>query len=118
MVTYHGRCHCGSVKFTFEHSPISKGLRCNCSMCARKGAMMTPDIVAPEAMKIDAKEGALGLYQFGSEVARHYFCKECGIYTFNETLRKPGYFRVNLGCVDGVESWNMDADTFDGRNLL
>lgn len=116
--TYHGSCHCGAVRFSFESEPITRGLRCNCSICSRKGAMMTPDAYPPEEFKIEAKDGALGLYQFGSNVAKHYFCKNCGIYTFHETMRLPGHYRANLGCVEGIDPLKLEADVFDGRNLI
>ncbi|RRJ83062.1 GFA family protein [Aestuariirhabdus litorea] len=118
MPTYQGSCHCGAVRFSFEHPPIERGLRCNCSYCARKGALMTPEVIAREALRIEADDEVLGLYQFGSGVAKHYFCKQCGIYTFNETLRKPGFFRANLGCLEGVDTESLPADLFDGRHML
>ena len=71
---YQGSCHC-------ESDEITRGLRCNCSICARKGAMMSPEPIPPDRFKIDAQDGALGLYQFGAKTAEHYFCKHCGIYT-------------------------------------
>ena len=116
--TYQGSCHCGAIRFSFESEPISKGLRCTCSICSRKGAMMSPEPVATADFRIDAKEGALGLYQFGNKTAKHYFCKTCGIYTFHETARKPGHLRANLGCVEGVDTFALEADIFDGKNLL
>ena len=116
--SYQGSCHCGAIRFTYEGEPITKGLRCNCSVCSRKGAMMSSEIISPEKLKIDAKDGKLGLYQFGIKTAKHYFCKECGIYPFHETARKPGYFRVNLGCVEGVDTFSLEAELFDGKHLL
>ncbi|MCL6417507.1 GFA family protein [Aestuariirhabdus sp. Z084] len=118
MTTYQGSCHCGNVRFRFEHAPIERGLRCNCSLCARKGVLLTPDVIDRDQLVIESGEKDLELYQFGSNVAKHYFCKRCGVHTFNETLRKPGAFRANLGCVDELESWKLDADLFDGRTLL
>lgn len=115
---YHGSCHCGAIKFSYVGEPITKGLRCTCSMCARKGAMMSSEIIAPDKLKIDAKEGALGLYQFGAKTAKHFFCKECGIYPFHETARKPGYYRVNLGCIDNIDTFALEFDVFDGKHLL
>ncbi len=118
MAQYQGSCHCGVVRFSFEGEEITKGLRCNCSMCSRKGAMMTPFVIAPELFKIDAQDDALGLYQFGAKTAKHYFCKRCGIYTFHETARKLGHYRVNLGCIEGVDPFALEADVFDGKHLL
>ncbi|MCB1762614.1 MAG: GFA family protein, partial [Gammaproteobacteria bacterium] len=84
--TYQGSCHCGAVKFSYTGEEITKGLRCNCSICARKGAMMSAEVIAPEALDIQAQEGALGCYQFGDKTAQHFFCKHCGIYTFHSTV--------------------------------
>lgn len=118
MTTYQGSCHCGAVKFTVECAPIEKGLRCNCSVCSRKGAMMSPEMIPEENLQIDAEEGALGLYQFGAKTAKHFFCKNCGIYPFHETARKAGHYRVNLGCVDGIDPLSLEFDVFDGKHLL
>jgi hypothetical protein len=115
---YEGSCHCGAVRFSFESEPIAKGVRCNCSICVRKGAVMSPEPIAAEKLHIEAGEGALGLYQFGAKRAKHYFCKTCGIYPFHETSRKAGYFRVNLGCVEGVDPLALEVTVFDGKHLL
>lgn len=115
---YRGSCHCGAVRFSFESETITKGLRCNCSLCARKGAMMSPEPIAQEHFKIEAQEGSLVLYQFGQKTAKHYFCKTCGIYTFHETARKPGHYRANLGCIDDVDTFSLPADVYDGKHLL
>lgn len=115
---YQGSCHCGAVRFSYTGEEITRGLRCNCSICSRKGAMMSSEIIAPEAIDIQAEEGALGLYQFATKVARHFFCRHCGIYTFHQTIRKPGHYRVNLGCIDGVDTFALEADVFDGKHLL
>ena len=118
MAEYQGSCHCGAVRFSYIGESIEKGLRCNCSMCARKGAMMTSEMIPSANFAIDADEGALGLYQFGIKTARHYFCKHCGIYTFHETARMPGHYRANLGCIEGVDPFALEADVFDGKHLL
>jgi len=115
---YTGSCHCGAIKFSYQGETITKGVRCNCSMCSRKGAMMSADIIPEENLSIEAEEGALGLYEFGLKTAKHYFCKHCGIYTFHITARKAGHYRVNLGCIDGVDTFSLDCDVFDGKHEL
>jgi len=115
---YRGSCHCGAVKFSYQGDKIEKGLRCNCSICARKGAMMTPETIPEERLNIVANDDALGLYQFGARTAKHYFCKICGIYTFHETARARGHYRVNLGCIDDLDSSDFEVDVFDGKHLL
>ena len=118
MNKYQGSCHCGAVSFSFSTETIDKGLRCNCSICKRKGIVMSMFTLSPEELVIDAGSGALSLYQFDSKVAKHFFCKTCGINPFNETLRMPGHFRVNLGCIDEIDTDNIEIKVFDGKNLF
>jgi len=117
MKTYRGTCHCGAISFSFDHEEIKSGLRCNCSICRRKGAVMSDFTIAPEEFDFKAENGALGLYQFDTKIAKHYFCKTCGIYPFNETIRKPGHYRVNLGCIDAIDTNTLSVDIFDGKSL-
>ena len=116
MRLYKGSCHCGVIQFSFEAKPITKGVRCNCSFCAKRGAMVS--LVPGEKFKIDAQEGALNFYQFGKKQAKHYFCKTCGIHTFSETIRRPGQYIVNLACVEGVDTSALETTLFDGKNQL
>lgn len=77
---------------------------------------MLGEAVDEDKLQIDAQAEDLGLYQFDSKVAKHYFCKRCGVYTHHETARYPGKFRVNLGCIDEIDPLALDFDVFDGRN--
>ncbi len=115
---YEGSCHCGAIKFSYDGEEITKGLRCTCSICSRKGTMMSPEAIRMENLNVEAKDEDVGLYQFGSKIAKHYFCKNCGIYTHNEMLRKPGHMRVNLGCIEGLYALQLEAMVFDGKNEL
>ncbi len=118
MQDYKGSCHCGAVRFSYRGEEIISGVRCNCSICSRKGAMMSAQLIPEAELHIDADQGALGIYQFGIKSAKHYFCKNCGIYTFHETARKAGHYRVNLACIDGVDIFSMECEVFDGAHLL
>jgi hypothetical protein len=118
MNHYEGSCHCGAIRFSYDGAPIERGLRCNCSLCSKKGAMMTSEAIPSDEFTINAEESALGLYQFGAKTAKHYFCKKCGIYTFHETARMPGHFRANIGCIEDFDASGLEADMFDGKHLL
>ena len=117
MKKYKGSCHCGGISFTFAGPEISRGLRCNCSICRRKGAIMTDFTVAPEEIKIETQDAFLETYQFGNRVAKHHFCSKCGIYTFHQAFRKPGHYRINIGCIDGVDSLALPFEIFDGASI-
>ena len=78
---------------------------------------MTPFTIAPENLKFEVQGDSLSTYQFGTDVARHHFCNKCGIYTFHETMRMPGHYRVNIGCIDGLQSLELPIETFDGASI-
>ena len=77
---------------------------------------MSPMFAAGE-LKIVEGEGALTCYQFNTRTARHYFCSHCGIYPFHQTRKDPARWRVNLGCLDGVDPYALDATVADGASL-
>ena len=78
---------------------------------------MSPYAISVEDIEIFVSDNALETYEFGSGVAKHQFCKHCGIYTFHQTVRKPGHYRVNIGCLDDVDSIALPFDVFDGASL-
>ena len=117
MEKYKGSCHCGAVTFDVMCPEVMSIMRCNCSLCARKGIAMTTTTVAPEHIKICDPESVLTTYQFGTMTARHHFCNRCGIHTFVETRLNPGHFRINLGCVDKLDVTRLPEDIYDGALL-
>jgi len=117
MKSYHGSCHCGRVKFAFQTPEITKVMRCDCSICVRKGITLTPDAIPPDLITINAADDALRCYQFGTMTARHHFCSVCGIHTFVEIRLNPDKYRVNLGCVDDLDTLRLPEEIFPGKNL-
>ncbi|MCX4163304.1 MULTISPECIES: GFA family protein [Paraburkholderia] len=110
-----GSCHCGAVKFEVR-TAVTPATRCNCSLCRRKGAMMSPLVDADHLSVLSGSE-ALTLYQFNTHVARHYFCRHCGIYPFHQTRKSPHQWRINLGCLEGVDPYALEATVADGASL-
>lgn len=110
-----GSCHCGAVKFEVR-TALEPATRCNCSLCRRKGALMSPTFAADALHVVQGRE-QLSMYQFNSRVARHYFCKVCGIYTFHQTRKDPDAWRVNLGCLDGIDTYALENSVADGASL-
>jgi hypothetical protein len=114
MQLYRGSCHCGAVTFEARTS-LAPALRCNCSLCRRKGAVMAT--VAPEDFKLLSGDAQLTLYQFNTRAARHYFCNVCGIYTFHRPRTNPDIYRVNVGCLEGVDPLALEIGLNDGASL-
>ena len=111
-------CHCGSIEIQINlRNNIDKLMRCNCSICKRKGTMVTT--INKEDLKIVKGEDKIKTYQFNTNVAKHHFCSECGIHTHNLRRSDPNTFGINVGCIDEVgskELFEIKAVINDGQN--
>ena len=109
-------CHCGEVQAEINMADnLEKFLKCNCSICKKKGAIMA--IVKREDFKIIKGEDKLKLYQFHSKVAKHYFCSNCGIYTHHNPRSNPAMTGFNVGCLDDIDTFKLkDIIVNDGLN--
>tara|TARA_B100000035_G_scaffold161563_1_gene137602 strand:+ start:105 stop:341 length:237 start_codon:yes stop_codon:yes gene_type:complete len=45
----------------------------------------------------------LGLYKWNKNIAEHYFCKLCGVYTHQKRRRYPDQIAVNFACLDDLD---------------
>ena len=110
------KCHCGAIEANINVAEnFEKVLRCNCSLCKRKGAVMS--MVKNENFKITKGVDKLKLYQFHTKVAKHYFCSVCGIYTHHNPRSNPAMTGFNLGCLDDINTFELkDVLINDGHN--
>ena len=109
------KCHCGFVEAEINISNINKILRCNCSICRRKGTIMS--LVKNEDFKIIKGFNKLKLYQFHTKVAKHYFCTNCGIHTHNRPRIDPRIYGINIACVEGIKPFELkNIPVNDGEN--
>ena len=113
MATYEGGCHCGAVRFRVTGT-LDEVSDCNCSMCTKKGFLHW--IVPPEQFTLLAGADALTTYQFNSRVARHTFCRHCGVHAFYTPRSDPDKVDVNARCLDGVDPTTLRVRRFDGQN--
>ena len=68
-------------------------------------------------LKVTKDQEALGLYQFNTRTAQHYFCKNCGIYTHHRRRSNPNQYGFNVGCLEGVDPYKLGAvPVYDGVN--
>ncbi len=110
------KCHCGAIEAQINvQGNLEKFIRCNCSLCKRKGAVMS--MVKNEDFKIIKGANKLILYQFHTKVAKHYFCSICGIYTHHNPRSNPAITGFNLGCLDEIDALTLkDIFINDGHN--
>ena len=117
MTTYRGKCHCGAVRFAFRtEEPITTGIRCNCSICIRRGAAMSTTYFPREAFEQLEGLDKLTVYIWGDRMVNHYFCATCGIHPFHDVIGKEGRYRVNLGCIDDLDVQGLSITMIDGRS--
>ena len=106
MDTVISKCHCGSVELELI---LPNGLenlrRCNCSICKRKGYIMT--MVGGDDLNITKGQDLLTLYQYHTKIAEHYFCSKCGIHTHNKPRSNPKKYGINIACVEDINPFEV-----------
>lgn len=111
---YEGGCHCGQVRFRVQ-ADLARVSECNCSICTKKGILHL--VVPLSQFTLLQGDEALSIYQFGSYVAKHTFCRHCGIHSFYVPRSDPDKVSVNARCLDGVDPADLRPSRFfDGRN--
>lgn len=114
MITHHGGCHCGRVRFEVDAPAELQVDECNCSMCTRTAFLHL--IVQADRFRITGGEDALALYTFNTGTAKHYFCSVCGIKPFYVPRSHPDGWSVNARCLDAGTVKSLRVRAIDGRN--
>ncbi len=75
--------------------------------------------VPVSALKVTKGEEHLSLYQWNMKIAKHYFCKHCGIYTHHQRRSNPNEYGFNVACIEGVKIEDFsDVEMMgDGRSM-
>lgn len=110
---YQGSCHCGSVRFEVEAPETIEVEDCNCSMCSKTGFLHL--IVPLSKFKLLSGEEDITTYTFNTGVAKHTFCKVCGIKPFYTPRSNPDGIDINVRCLD-TKPKEMTVVAFDGQN--
>ena len=111
MESYEGGCHCGKVRFQVQ-ADLSFVTECNCSICTKKGILHL--VVPPEQFELLRGQDELTTYRFNTNVAKHMFCRHCGIHSFGVPRSAPDKISVNARCLDGVAVAALRPRLFDG----
>ncbi len=111
--TMDGGCHCGRVRFRVT-ADLDQVTECNCSVCTKKGILHL--IVAPDQFELLAGKDDLTTYEFNTRIAKHTFCRHCGMHPFYVPRSDPDKVDVNARCLDGIDPAALAPKRFDGRN--
>lgn len=111
-----GGCHCGAVRFEAA-TALDRVLSCNCSICSKKGLLLT--FVPAADFTLLSGEEALADYQFNRHVIHHLSCSRCGVESFARGSAPDGaeMVAVNVRCLDDVDLAALTLTPFDGRSL-
>jgi hypothetical protein len=111
---HRGGCHCGRVRFEAEGPRHLEVLDCNCSICCKTGFLHW--IVPRSRFRLLSGEADMVCYQFGTGVARHYFCGHCGIKSYYVPRSNPDGIDINVRCLDEDPQRSITIEAFDGRD--
>ncbi|BFM05500.1 GFA family protein [Halioxenophilus aromaticivorans] len=112
-MVYSGGCHCGAVRYTVEASGQLRADECNCSICYKLGYL---HLIVPQSKFCLVKgERALTEYTFNTHVAKHRFCKHCGIKAFYVPRSHPDKISVNVRTFDELPQ-QLVVEPFDGKH--
>jgi hypothetical protein len=111
---HKGGCHCGRVQFEVEAPAHIQADQCNCSICRMSGYLHL--IVAKGDFRLLSGEDDIETYTFNTGIARHHFCRHCGVKSFYVPRSHPDGISVNVNCLaqDSIES--ISVRHFDGAN--
>ena len=110
-----GGCHCGKVRYEVT-TKLDKLMSCNCSICSKKGSLLT--FAPADAFTLKSGADDLGDYQFNKHVIHHLFCKTCGIASFARGKGPDGkeMVAINARCLDDVDLKSIPTTEFDGKS--
>jgi hypothetical protein len=111
--TYLGGCHCGQVRFRAMLDLAVTDV-CNCSICTKKGFVHA--IISSDKFELLSGAEALSTYTFNTGIAKHTFCRHCGIHPFYTPRSHPDKVDVNVRCLDGVDPNEVHPRPSDGKN--
>ncbi|KQW69364.1 aldehyde-activating protein [Phenylobacterium sp. Root77] len=131
-MTLTASCHCGATKI---QAPVpTSATECNCTYCARTGAVWA--YYKPGELQMLSQE-AEGTYSASDAGNAHHFCGRCGMQTWGDSpdwssvynmdgTPKPGFdagsmpsariHGLNLRLVDDLDWSSITVEKVDGRN--
>ena len=114
MPTYLGSCHCGAVRYEVT-AEITELTRCDCSLCSRKNALMAA--VPKPALSLLTAWDEMTEYNWNTGVARHFFCRTCGIYTFHQKRSAPDHYGINVRTLEGFDPGQVPVREASGAGM-
>ena len=109
-----GRCQCGKISYSFEHSKLISAHHCHCKDCQRAtgSGKATIMIVPKKYLKL---EGELKYFEVkgssGSHIRRG-FCEHCGSGILSYAKEVPHILYIKAGTLDDSSWLKIDSNFF------
>lgn len=110
---YEGSCHCGAIRFEVDAPENIEADYCNCSICCKSGFLHL--IVPLSRFKLRSGSESIATYTFGTGIAKHTFCKHCGVKPFYTPRSNPDGIDINVHCLD-TRPESIQVAEFDGQH--
>lgn len=112
---YQGSCHCGAVAYQVE-AEISSVMSCNCSICSRKGYLLS--FVSGSNLMMLKTDQVLTSYTFNTHKITHKTCPVCGCSPFALGLDPEGneVVAINVRCLHDIDVDSLELHKHDGKH--
>lgn len=80
-----------------------------------RGAVMVK--VSEVDLTLLSGQDQLSLYQWNMQIARHFFCRNCGVYVFHNKRAAPDHMGVNVRCLEGVLLSDATLRATEGKDM-
>ena len=112
---YEGSCHCKKVTFQVNAPKHLVYWDCNCSVCFMKKNYHF--IVPSKNFQLcPSSSSYITEYRFNTNVARHMFCKVCGVQSYYHPRSNPDGIAITLACINQQQIISCERKVFDGIN--
>ncbi|MDG1772123.1 MAG: GFA family protein [Oceanicoccus sp.] len=110
---YKGSCHCREITFEVDAPEVIEADYCNCSVCSKSGFLHL--IVPLSKFRLLSGMNSITTYKFNTGIAKHTFCKTCGMKPFYTPRSNPDGIDINVNCLD-TKPMSVNITNFDGQH--
>ena len=124
MNSIRGSCHCDNIRYQFiwpDFDPESGATlpvrSCTCTFCIKHGGVYTSHPEGMLTVQI-VDESLVQWYEFGTQTAKFYICRQCGVFSFVTSMIDGNvYAVVNVNTFDNVDHVELSPTLtdFDGE---
>ena len=111
---YSGGCHCKAIQFEFYSKAQVNLIKCNCTICSHTNYLHL--IIPHKKFYLKKGKDLINTYEFNKNLAKHFFCKLCGIKSFYQPRSHQDSFSINFNSILNPPKINKIID-FDGKNF-